>query len=81
MFLIIHPNGASNRLQGKVSLLLVNVTSKQVFFNCEFQIGDQRLAGLEDRHMCPNGNFRILFDHVSRYASYKSDEELKIKFK
>ena len=81
MYLIIFPNGGNNRHKGKVSLLLVNVTSKQVFLNYEFQIGDQRFALKEDRHMKPNGSLGILFDHFSRCASYKPDEELVIKFK
>ena len=81
MYLIIYPNGANIALQGNVSLALVNVTSKQVFLNYEFQIGDQRFALKEDRHMKPNGSLGILFDHFSRCASYKPDEELVIKFK
>merc|ERR1719342_477115 len=61
MYLIIYPNGANIALQGNVSLALVNVTSKQVFLNYEFQIGDQRFALKEDRHMKPNGSLGILF--------------------
>ena len=81
MYLIIYPNGAINSFQGNVSLVLVNVTSKRVFLSYEIHIGDQGLALLEERHMKPNGSLRFLFDHVSNYASYKPDEELKIKFK
>ena len=69
MYLIIYPNGVNDALQGNVSLFLANVTSKQVFLSCEFQIGDQRLAGLEDWHMNPMGGLGLHFDHVSRYAS------------
>ena len=69
MYLIIYPNGAINSFQGNVSLVLVNVTSKQVILSCEFQIGDQRLALLEDRHMCPNGVKQDTDEHGLRYTS------------
>ena len=41
MYLIIYPNGANDALRGKVFLLLANVSSKQVFLSCKFEIGDQ----------------------------------------
>ena len=41
MYLIIYPNGANDALRGKVSLLLANVSNKQVFLSCKFQVGEQ----------------------------------------
>lgn len=82
MYLMIYPNGANGALRGKVSLLLVNVSSKQVFLSCKFQIGaEDQEAVLENGHMEPKKGLGIFFNHNSKYATYKPDGELMVNFK
>ena len=76
MYLIIYPNRANDSLRGKVSLLLANVSSKQVIISCKFEIGDQE-AVLDNGHMDPKKGLGIVDSKFQNHEAHNQDQFLQ----
>ena len=77
--LCVYPNGMSYADIGNVSVYLMNVTPKQIFLSCTFQIGqeEERLwrGDIKPTSGWGSSNF---CSHLLKFPNYKPDEELRV---
>ena len=79
LHLQIYPNGKKEANRGRVSVYLVNYTSKQVFVNFKLQISDLQEKHLKSSLMPKlDWGYSRICDHAVKFPDFKLDEDLQI---